>query len=284
VPQAAVQPMAARRPKGDLRDHQRGPRGAEPQAGPSGERAGASRARRPWPGAPARAGHGGPSHGSPATKRRCGATRRGHPERRGHRGSAAAPRHHYRYTRRISRATPAAAAVSTSDSMKSCQTIRARLPPRAWRAANSCCRVTARVVQGSRCSRRAAAAARRVLGWTATTAGPTRRVRSPRERKRVACPRALRSPRHSAASITHSFAAARYGGAGGSSAETSACARAASRPARAGRRHAFGTGVAQHPSAPGASGTVRKLNGNWKPSGMTPTTVCQSLPSRARVR
>ena len=47
-------------------------------------------------------------------------------------------------TRRISRATPAAAAVSTSDSMNSCQTIRARLPPRAWRAANSCCRVTVR--------------------------------------------------------------------------------------------------------------------------------------------
>jgi hypothetical protein len=47
-------------------------------------------------------------------------------------------------TRTISRATAAAAAVSTSDSTKSCQTIRARLPPRAWRAANSCCRVTVR--------------------------------------------------------------------------------------------------------------------------------------------
>ena len=46
--------------------------------------------------------------------------------------------------RRISSATPAAATVSRSASMKSCQTIRARLPPRAWRAANSCCRVTVR--------------------------------------------------------------------------------------------------------------------------------------------
>jgi hypothetical protein len=67
------------------------------------------------------------------------------------------------------------------------------------------------------------------------------------------------------------------------SADTSACARArvapgASRP----KTTPSGPVLRSIPSAVRRSGTqYRKLNGNWKPSGMTPTTVCTSPPSRS---
>ena len=67
------------------------------------------------------------------------------------------------------------------------------------------------------------------------------------------------------------------------SADTSACARAsvasgASRP----KTTPSGPALRSISSAPSRSGTqYRKLNGNWKPSGMTPTTVCTSSPSRS---
>ena len=63
------------------------------------------------------------------------------------------------------------------------------------------------------------------------------------------------------------------------SADTSACARAsvapgASRP----KTTPSGPVLRSISSAPRRSGTqYRKLNGNWKPSGMTPTTVCTVL-------
>ena len=67
------------------------------------------------------------------------------------------------------------------------------------------------------------------------------------------------------------------------SADTSACARASVAPGASRPKTApSGPVLRSIPSVSGRSGTqYRKLNGNWKPSGMTPTTVCTSLPSRS---
>ena len=85
--------------EGDLRDHQRGPRGAQPQAGPSGERAGAEPRQAPR-GLERRheAGHGGPSHGQSGDEEK-GAVRNveGHPERRATGDVLQAPGHHDRH-------------------------------------------------------------------------------------------------------------------------------------------------------------------------------------------
>ncbi len=85
--------------EGDLRDHQRRPRGAQPQAGPSGERAGAEPRQAPR-GLERRheAGHGGPGHGKSGDEEK-GAVRNveGHPERRATGDLLQAPGHHYRY-------------------------------------------------------------------------------------------------------------------------------------------------------------------------------------------
>ena len=85
--------------EGDLRDHQRRPRGAQPQAGPSGERAGAEPRQAPR-GLERRheAGPGGPSHGKSGDEEK-GAVRNveGHPERRATGDLLQAPGHHYRH-------------------------------------------------------------------------------------------------------------------------------------------------------------------------------------------
>ena len=85
--------------EGDLRDHQRGPRGAEPQAGPSGERAGAEPRQAPR-GLERRheAGHGGPGHGqSGDEEKRAVRHVEGHPERRAAGDVLQAPGHHDRH-------------------------------------------------------------------------------------------------------------------------------------------------------------------------------------------
>ena len=85
--------------EGDLRDHQRGPRGAEPHAGPSGERAGAQPRQAPR-GLERRheAGHGGPSQGQAGDEeKRAVRHAESHPERRAAGDVLQAPGHHDRH-------------------------------------------------------------------------------------------------------------------------------------------------------------------------------------------
>ena len=85
--------------EGDLRDHQRGPRGAEPHAGPSGERAGAQPRQAPR-GLERRheAGHGGPRQGQAGDEeKRAVRHAESHPERRAAGDVLQAPGHHDRH-------------------------------------------------------------------------------------------------------------------------------------------------------------------------------------------
>ena len=145
LPRRIRRPMAARRPRR---------RPALSPASSTWRRAarwsvqrarGASRDRRPvaWTAGtrPARRRQPRPR---PRRREACGTTRRTSSRTAGRRGCSAGARPPRRHDAQDQQGDTGGRGRQHDASMNNCQTIRARLPPRAWRAANSCRRVTVR--------------------------------------------------------------------------------------------------------------------------------------------